>query len=744
MRVIVVGLGVQGEKRRQVAGKDFVAAVDPVKPAAQYRDIREVPLASFDAALVCIPDHPKIDVLTYLLANGKHVLVEKPLWAVDEASIVQLEQLAQTRRLVCYTAYNHRFEPHFITMKKIIQSGELGRLYHCRLFYGNGTARLVRDSVWRDQGAGVLTDLAPHLLDLMDFWFKQRSDYEVVMARCFENSALDHVILANRHLEPQLELEMTLLSWRNHFTCDIFGENGTAHIRSLCKWGPTQFILRKRVLPSGRPPEESTTLVQADPTWEEEYQYFKSLIEQNSVTHLSRDIWINHQIRKLGTASMRHSVSKAPMVGNTTLPRIGVLGMTHLGLISATAMASKGFQVIGYDADEVLITQLQSQQLPITEPQLDSLLTSNGNKQTFTSVLQDLKTCHVIYIAADVPTTAANVSDLSPIQTLVDRIVPVLNEKTILVILSQVPPGFTRQLSLPKNQLFYQVETLIFGQAMDRALHPERYIIGCHDPKQSLPSAYDALLRTFHCPVLLMRYESAELAKIAINLFLVSSVVTANLLAEISSQIGADWNEIIPTLHWDKRIGPHAYLKPGLGISGGNLERDMNTILQLGERYGANVSVIKEWFDNSHYQKEWVYRRLQEKIFCHCPDPRIALLGLAYKAHTHSIKNAPALQLLKRIANNNVIVHDPVVPSAAVPFVRFGATVAQTVENAEVLIVLTPWPEYFEIEADWLKQKMRGRWIIDPYQVLNHEALEREGFFILTLGKMDHKEHDYV
>src|SRR6266540_7329520 len=262
MRVVVAGLGVQGHKRRRIAGDDFVAAVDPVNEEARYRSIVDVPLADYDAVLACIPDAPKLELLAYCLENGKHVLVEKPLWAKHADDIAGLEALARRQGVVCYTAYNHRFEPHFVRMRELIASGELGTLYRCRMFYGNGTARLVRDSAWRDQGAGVLPDLGSHLLDTARFWFGNvGDDFGVISSRCFENRAPDHVVLGSRGTRPQLELEMTLLNWRNHFTCDVFAEKGSAHISSLCKWGPSSFTVRTRVLPSGRPPEETITLV---------------------------------------------------------------------------------------------------------------------------------------------------------------------------------------------------------------------------------------------------------------------------------------------------------------------------------------------------------------------------------------------------------------------------------------------------------------------------------------------------
>ena len=178
------------------------------------------------------------------------------------------------------------------------------------MFYGNGTARLVRNSDWRDHGAGVLDDLGSH-----------RARYRALLVRRHRRCVLDRVgrllrepqpgprRLRGAGASPRLEFEMTLLSWRNHFTCDVFAENGSAHISSLCKWGPSEFTHRTRILPSGRPPEQSVTLVQDDPTWALEYEHFKTLCQERRPTDLSNDIWLNRVLRKLGaeTAEIAHA-----------------------------------------------------------------------------------------------------------------------------------------------------------------------------------------------------------------------------------------------------------------------------------------------------------------------------------------------------------------------------------------------------------------------------------------------------
>ena len=186
-------------------------------------------------------------------------------------------------------------------MRYLIASGELGQIYSCRMFYGNGTARLVRDSNWRDQGDGVLPDLGSHLLDTCKFWFGNNlNSFSLSSYHCFENRAPDHVLLQSENSLPRINLEMTLCMWRNHFTCDILAEKGTAHIESLCKWGPSTFTHRKRVLPSGRPLEYSETLVQEDPTWEAEYIHFKQLISNSTPSNLSTDYWLQKNLRMMG------------------------------------------------------------------------------------------------------------------------------------------------------------------------------------------------------------------------------------------------------------------------------------------------------------------------------------------------------------------------------------------------------------------------------------------------------------
>ena len=195
-RIVVIGLGTQGKKRKVSSGKEFVFGIDPFHSEANYRSIFEVPINLYDAAFVCTPESEKIPIIKYLIENDKHVLCEKPLITSSIDELKSLEESASKKRIVLYTAYNHRFEPAMVESAKIVDSGKLGKIYKIRIFYGNGTARLVKESAWRDNGMGVVSDIGSHLIDLIDFLLPNaRIKYKALRAIAFENRAYDHALM---------------------------------------------------------------------------------------------------------------------------------------------------------------------------------------------------------------------------------------------------------------------------------------------------------------------------------------------------------------------------------------------------------------------------------------------------------------------------------------------------------------------------------------------------------------------
>ena len=419
-----------------------------------------------------------------------------------------------------------------------------------------------------------------------------------------------------------------------------------------------------------------------------------------------------------------------------TLPVIGYAGMTHLGLNSAVASAEKGFETVCYDPDPEHIAKLARNELSMVEPDLSELLEKNSNRINLTADVAEFARCDVVYVAADVPTDDLGQSDLGPIDTLISQVDAGMLPDGVMVILSQVPPGFTRGRSHSSRQLYCQVETLIFGQAIQRALHPERFMVGCAEAKEPLPPAFAQFLESFDCPILPMRYESAELAKISINMCLVASVSVANTLAELCENIGADWSEIMPSLKLDRRIGQYSYLGPGLGIAGGNLERDLATVCDLADQNGTDAGVVRAWIANSHHRRDWVLRTLHREVLCRTDDPVIAVLGLAYKQDTDSTKNSPSIALLDHLKPFHVRVFDPVVPASVIPNLRcYGSESAyEACDGADVLAVMTPWNQFKELDAHKVAKHMRGSVVLDPYGVLEAGVCRNAGLSYHTLG----------
>ena len=393
--------------------------------------------------------------------------------------------------------------------------------------------------------------------------------------------------------------------------------------------------------------------------------------------------------------------------------KIGFAGMSHLGLVTSIATAAKGFEVMAY-----------GEPITVSEPGLPELLAANQSRIRFTNDAGALEQCSVVVVSLDVPTDAENRSDLTGLRRLIAQIPTV----GTLVILSQVTPGFTRSLNLPN--VYYQVETLIFGRAVERAMQPERFMVGCADPSAPLPPAYAQWLQAFGCPILPMRYESAELAKISINMFLVSSVTTTNTLAELCEAIGADWSEIVPALRLDKRIGPHAYLGPGLGIAGGNLERDLATVRALAEQHGTDAGVVNAWLVNSRYRRDWVLRTLHATVPGKTGRTVIALWGLAYKQDTASTKNSPALALLETLKDFSVQTYDPQVKVGGIQC----ATAMDACRGADALVVMTPWREFAEVDVNAVRRALRGNIVIDPHGVLDGPRCRAAGLSYLRLG----------
>lgn len=420
---------------------------------------------------------------------------------------------------------------------------------------------------------------------------------------------------------------------------------------------------------------------------------------------------------------------------------VGFVGMSHLGLNSSVAAAHRGANVVCFDQNASKIAALRLNHIDIKEPNLNELIVKHQERISFTNEMEDLSVCEIVYVALDVETDDAGNSNLEPLKELIHLADKCLPENVLLVVLSQIPPGFSRSLKLNSGREYiYQVETLIFGEAINRAVNPERFIVGTANPDQALPESYTRYLALYDCPILPMRFESAELCKISINCCLVASVSIANTLAEICEKVGADWSEIVPALKSDRRIGQYSYLSPGLGIAGGNLERDLNTVQKLAASHDTDSSVISAYQHNSLHRKSWPLRTLKDKMV-DLKHLTVAVWGLTYKVDTHSLKNSPSIHFIESITKESeyqvkLSCFDPVVAKDQVSSLPGQITESplEACANADVLIVMTPWTEFTQVLPVQIAEAMSGNLVLDPYRALNQKECESAGLNYLTLG----------
>ena len=407
---------------------------------------------------------------------------------------------------------------------------------------------------------------------------------------------------------------------------------------------------------------------------------------------------------------------------------IGYIGMSHLGLNMAVGTALKGFNVLCFDPKKNLINNLRKKRIHIDEPYLKESIDKVEKKISFTNKIKELNKCDFVFIAIDINTDDLGNSDLTELKYLINIVNNSLKNSIPLILMSQVNPGFCQSININRD-FYYQVETLIFGEAVKRATSPERIIIGSENEKIS--QKYLVFLKKFTEKIIVMNYQTAELCKVAINCFLISSVTTTNLLAEICEKIGADWSKISESLRLDRRIGKYAYLKPGMGISGGNLERDLKTVSNISKKVGSYEKIFNNWSENSNYRKNWVFEKLNFNLIKTRRQPLITVWGLTYKENTHSLKNSPSLKLLSKITKYKLNLFDPIIKKIYINGKCFYSlkSLNNTLINSDALCIMNA-SKMFEYINYKFFNKMNQKLIIDPLGILDKKKLPKQSKYI--------------
>jgi UDPglucose 6-dehydrogenase len=429
--------------------------------------------------------------------------------------------------------------------------------------------------------------------------------------------------------------------------------------------------------------------------------------------------------------------------------KICVLGLWHLGTVTAACLASRAHEVVGLDFDAETVSRLQSGIPPLFEPGLEELI-KRGLAEKHLSFTMDisaaLRFAEIVWVTYDTPVNEHDQADVDFVVERVKRLFPFLEAGTLVLISSQLPVGTTRRLEqayamaypagAKKVSFGYSPENLRLGKAISAFTMPDRIVVGIRS--QDAHDRVTALLQPFTKRIEWMSVESAEMTKHALNAFLAASVAFANELAAICEQAGADAKEVERGLKTEARIGPNAYLSPGGAFAGGTLARDIAFLTQLGTDHNVPLRLIPAVRFSNNEHKNWPRRKLSEAMGT-LAKRRIAVWGLTYKPGTNTLRRSSSVELCVWLVQQGAQVHahDPVIkelPRELTGIMTLHSTPLDAVKDTSALVIATEWPEYQAVPAQDIVSAMSCPLVIDTNRFLAKTLGVNQSIRYLAVG----------
>jgi len=410
---------------------------------------------------------------------------------------------------------------------------------------------------------------------------------------------------------------------------------------------------------------------------------------------------------------------------------ICVLGLWHLGTVTAACLAQAGHNVTGIDFDEITVDRLQQGVPPVFEPGLEELVRqglSEGRLSFTTDLPAAVKGAPVIWVAYDTPVDNDDKADVEFVMERVSRLFPHIDAGTLVLISSQLPAGSAARLetmcraACPGKQVSFACspENLRLGKAIAAFTRPERVVAGVRSEADRERIA--RLFSPFTDRIEWMSVESAEMTKHALNAFLATSVAFANELASLCELVGADAKEVERGLKTEPRIGPKAYLSPGGAFAGGTLARDISFLAEIGSSRHHPTPLLSAVKTSNDVHRQWPQRKIQN-LLGDLRGKTVSVWGLTYKPGTDTLRRSASVELCRRLAQQGASVraHDPAVkalPADLSPVLTLCPTPADALEESNALVVSTEWPEYLSIEAKTVVGRMKEPIVIDANRFL--------------------------
>ncbi|WP_243882650.1 UDP-glucose dehydrogenase family protein [Cellulomonas dongxiuzhuiae] len=457
--------------------------------------------------------------------------------------------------------------------------------------------------------------------------------------------------------------------------------------------------------------------------------------------------------------STQRSTTPRPAGAATTAPanlRITVFGTGYLGATHAVAMAELGFDVVGVDVDQAKVDALAAGKVPFFEPGLPELLEktlATGRLRFTTDAASAVAGADVHFVCVGTPQQrTSHAANLAYVEDATRVIAQHLTKDAVIVGKSTVPVGTAARLrelvaaSVPAGidaELLWNPEFLREGKAVGDTLHPDRIVLGgVSERSEAIMRAVYAAPIAEGSPVVVTDLPTAELVKVSANAFLATKISFINAIAGVCEAAGADVTVLADALGHDVRIG-RQFLDAGLGFGGGCLPKDIRALMHRSKELGANraAALLQQVDEINMGQRERVIDMALEACGGSVLNKRIGVLGAAFKPLTDDVRDSPALNVAAalHLRGAQVTVYDPEAGDTArraFPTLGYGTSVDEAVEGSDVLLVLTEWKQFVDVDPQRLAGLTSTPRVIDARGKLSADQWRAAGWEFTGLGRL--------
>lgn len=430
------------------------------------------------------------------------------------------------------------------------------------------------------------------------------------------------------------------------------------------------------------------------------------------------------------------------------MKNVAVIGTGYVGLVTGTCLSEIGHQVYCVDIDVNKIDNLKKGIIPIYEPGLSELVKKNFDKKSLiftTDVSEAVAKSEIVFIAVGTPPMHDGSVNLEYVKAAAESIGKAMNGYKVIVNKSTVPIGtgdsVQRIISNFYNGEFDIVsnpEFLREGSAVEDFMNPDRIVIGNGGDKGK------KIMTDLYAPLsgerVITNIKTAEMIKYASNAYLATSISFINSIASICEKVGADVTEVAHGMRLDKRIGKYAFLDAGVGYGGSCFPKDVKGLIQIAHENNVGFDILESVESTNEAQKQSLLPKIQKLLGQNISGKRVAVWGLAFKAETDDMREAPALTVIKQLQDRDVevVVFDPVAQEGAkklITNIEFAEDFYKAVENVDCLVITTAWKEFKEADLNKIKLLMKSPNIVDGRNVFSVEEMKDKGFNYISVGR---------